>query len=270
MNLPRHIRRAAKLASGTLLAPLRPGNIAMFHAGRSGSSVLGGLLNQHAGMLWDREVFKPGRIEALCGNGPAKGLAQRPLAVLRLLMSRAGKRYYGFETQLTQLERLGFELPEYVERLVRMKFDHFVVLERKNTLRRIASVLVGRSASRWHLTQGDREPELARIRFETESLNLRGEPKPLIEYLRESRDTFELLDECLRGRSVLRLTYEKDIAEDPAQAYRRVCEFLGLQPAQVSVRLRKTNPFSLREMVTNFEDLERALGGTEFAWMLND
>ena len=162
------------------------------------------------------------------------------------------------------------ELPEYVERLVRMKFTHFIVLERKNTLRRIASVLVGRSADRWHLTQADREPELARIRFSVEDLNLRGQPKPLLQHLRDSRDTFALLDQCLHGRSVLRLSYEDDVADGPERGYRRVCDFLGLQPSQVSVLLRKTNPFSLREMVTNFEELERALTGTEFAWMLND
>jgi len=92
----------------------------------------------------------------------------------------------------------------------------------------------------------------------------------LIQHLRDSRDTFALLEECLRGRSVLRLSYEDDIAGGPERAYRRVCEFLGLQPSEVSVLLRKTNPFSLREMVTNFEDLERALAGTEFAWMLSD
>ena len=270
MNLPRHIKRAAKLASGTLLAPLRPGNVAMLHAGRSGSSVLGNLLHQHPEIVWDREVFKPGRIEALCGNGPAKGLAQRPLTVLRLLMSRAGRRFYGFETQLTQLERLGLELPDYVERLVGMKFTHFIVLERKNTLRRIASVLVGRSAARWHLTQADGEPALERIHFGIEDLNLRGQPKPLLQHLRDSRDTFGLLDECLRDKQVLRLSYEDDIAERPERAYRRVCEFLGLQPSEVSVLLRKTNPFPLRQMVTNFEDLERALAGTEFAWMLSD
>jgi hypothetical protein len=66
----------------------------------------------------------------------------------------------------------------------------------------------------------------------------------------------------------LSLTYEDDLAANPDEAYRRVCDFAGLGHYEATVRLGRTNPFELRDILTNFADVERVLRGTSFEWML--
>ena len=66
------------------------------------------------------------------------------------------------------------------------------------------------------------------------------------------------------------MAYEDEISDDPRVAHRKVCEFLGLQPAPVEIRFGKTNPFPLCELIRNFAEVESALRGTCFEWMLHE
>jgi hypothetical protein len=47
-----------------------------------------------------------------------------------------------------------------------------------------------------------------------------------------------------------------------------VREFLALPMHTPQVNYAKTNPFPFNELVTNFEELEQHLRGTEYEWML--
>ena len=53
------------ILSGNFSKPKQSKNIAMFHAGRSGSTVLGDLLNQNPQIFWDSEIFQPARMRPL-------------------------------------------------------------------------------------------------------------------------------------------------------------------------------------------------------------
>jgi hypothetical protein len=46
---------------------------------------------------------------------------------------------------------------------------------------------------------------------------------------------------------------------------RRLCEFLGVEPRPMKSTLVKVNPESLRDIVTNYDELIAALAKTEFA-----
>jgi hypothetical protein len=183
----------------------------------------------------------------------------------------AGTRCYSFETQPTQIQQLEMGLEEYADRLEKLGFSHFVLLERKNHLRRIVSMLVARSTSQWHLKSGD-TPKLARIELDVERLLLgRGSDtkrRSLVEHLQREQESLSELKHVLGGRRLLCLTYEGDLAASPEQTYRRVCDFAGLGYHQVTVPFGKTNPFKLRDIVINFSDVERVLRGTSFEWML--
>lgn len=49
-----------------------------------------------------------------------------------------------------------------------------------------------------------------------------------------------------------------------------MCRFLGIAPAPVGVRYARTNPFPLRELLLNYEDVASSLRPTEHAWMLEE
>jgi hypothetical protein len=44
---------------------------------------------------------------------------------------------------------------------------------------------------------------------------------------------------------------------------------LGVPPVEAAVRYNRSTPFHLRDVILNFSQVEAALSGTEFAWMLN-
>lgn len=269
MNPKRAIASIAALTTGVFTSRHRLANIAAFHQGRSGSRLLGDLLKQHPRMVWEGELFSPGRLGDIASRWPL--LTRDPLRILRLRMVMAGPAVYGFETQPTQVEHLRMSLEQYVVRLESLGFDRFLMLERLNHLRRFVSMLVARTNSQWHLPGGTK-PELVRIELDTKDLLLsRGrdtERRSLVAHLDRERETWRLLQEILERRRLLYLTYEQDLAESPELGYRKVCEFIGLPPHPVAVRFSKTNPHSLREVLTNYDQVADALAGTEYEWML--
>jgi hypothetical protein len=76
-------------------------------------------------------------------------------------------------------------------------------------------------------------------------------------------------EEELEGRRLLYLTYEDDIAPGPESAYKRVCEFTNSEYHPVTTRWDRTNPHQLSDILTNFSQVEEALIGTPFEWMLH-
>jgi LPS sulfotransferase NodH len=251
------------------MSALRPGSIAMFHVGRSGSTVLGDLLNQHPKILWDGEIYDPFvRGWALGALMKPGDLGLDPIRVLRKRRIRAGARYYGFETKFFHLRLMEVGLPEYVRDLRHNGVDRFVVLERRNYLRKVVSAAVAHERAAFSRAAHDERPRPSRIRLDTEELRIEFSSEPLLAYLEDYREGFARLRELLPEERTLWLTYEEDLSSDPARGYERVCRFVGLEPCPVAVRYGKTNPHPLSEIVDNLEEVERALGGTRYEWML--
>ena len=258
-----------RLASGVFLSSRRPCNIAMFHTGRCGSRVLGDSLKQHPKIVWEGELLSPGRLEGIASRWPL--LTRDRMNILRLRMLMAGQRCFGFETQPTQVELLGKTLEQYVSRLDELGFSRFVLLERKNHLRRIVSIMLGHHTAKWHLSSSD-SASLQPFALDVERLCLNWgpdtKPSSLSSHLHRAEESVRELKATLSGHQLLCLTYKDDIAASPEVGYRRVCEFVGVAEHPVSVRFRKTNPFDLSDVLTNFAQVERVLAGTEFEWML--
>lgn len=268
--LARKIRRAAGTAVRLPLTALRPGSVAMFHVGRSGSTVLGDLLNQHPKILWDGEIYEPYNMGYELGTVLEPGeIGLDPIKVLRRRRLKAGSRYYGFETKFYQLRLAGTALPEYVRGLPGNGVDRFVVLERRNTLRMAVSAAVAHANASFFRGALEK-PKLSRVRLDVDDLRIDFGSKPLLSYLEDHREDFARLRDLLPEERTLWLTYEDDVSVDPARGYGRVCRFLGLEPRPVSVRYGKTNPHPLSEIVTNFDEVEVTLRGTRFEWMLHE
>lgn len=255
-----------EMISGLLLSPFRSGNVVTFHTGRSGSTVLGDLLNQHPNIFWDAEIYNPARMERISPKIP-HFLLHHPKRFLRLRMARAGNKIYGFEMQLTQLKYIDAKLLDYIEQLQGMKFNHFIILKRKNYLRKILSSVVGQITSQWHQNK-NAKPKLIRFELDVDNLLFRGNAKPLLVHLQAEHEHYCTLEKVLSGQRVLQLTYEDDISESPLVGYQRVCNFLDVGHHEVKIRYGKTNPFKLTEMIINFDEVERTLRGTSFEWML--
>ena len=236
----------------------------MLHLGRSGSTVLGDLLDQHPYVKWDAEIYGPMRKLWNGAGDPVQLMLNRAAAVPRGL--------YGFEFKAYHAILVGRSLAEMIAAYRAAGVGKFVVLRRENTLRKVASTAVARVTGRFHRTGRDRPPPApdtpTRVRIDPQAHFLDSETRPLVEFLEGFERFFEELDVLLADADVLKLSYEADIAADPVVAYRRTCRWLDIAPMPPVMRFAVTTPFPLTEVIENYEEVVAALSGTRFQWML--
>lgn len=244
----------------------------MFHIGRCGSTVLADLLHQNRKICWDGEIYQQ-YFESLDSKGvfiTTDSLKdQSPLDLLQKSMRYSGPKFYGLEIKFYHLRCFGIEMSTFVNGLEKLGVNRFILLERKNYLRKVVSSVVARKAHRYHLKQGS-TPELIQVKIDPHDVDIDYDRKPLLELLLRYRDDSRALQYLMNGRPFLELSYEDDINVDPRRAYSRVCEFLGLPPTPVIIRYVRTTPYPLRDVIVNFSEVEIALAGSEFSWMLRD
>ncbi|NJO77633.1 MAG: hypothetical protein HC827_03340 [Cyanobacteria bacterium RM1_2_2] len=192
-----------------------------------------------------------------------------PLRYLRKRMYRAGNRFYGCEIKFFHLDILKLDLKDFVDQLSSMGFTHFIVLERKNYLRKIVSSKVAK-LSQYHIKPGEAAPSI-QIHLDPQQITLERHTRTLIEWLEEYQNQFNSLEKLLEDYQTLKLTYEEDISSSPRIAYQQVLKFIGIEVSDENgpaIRYAKTNSRQLSQIITNFDEVEAALRKTPFEWML--
>ena len=235
--------------------------VCLFHLGRCGSSVLADQLTQHVDICWGGEIFEKFIYEEFTGD--VREILKEQVVVTPF-------KTYGFEFKyLPSLHSsaIGLSLEEFIEVTKELGFDKYIILSRSNYLRRLVSMLVGVQNRRWHAAK-DQTVLVEKIEVDVDSI-CEGEVfKSLHEWFLEYEMSAEIVRRTIDNEAVLELTYEEDILADPKLAYHKVCEFLNLKPTQTEVRYAQTNPFPLDEIVVNFSEIQSALVGTKYEWML--
>ena len=230
----------------------------MFHRGRSGSTVLGGMLDQHPHVYWDREVFNRSLRRPSSLDDPFRFLARR--------MARAGSSYYGFEMKPIHLKTLHIVIDDFLRALEELRFTHFIVLERRNYLRRLLSGMIADKSNVYHRTPKD---PVSHAQVHIDVACVGDSEIPLLDLLNTYEEFYVSLRNSLTEKKTLWLTYEDDILDDPVVAYDKALRFLELEAADPpQIWYGRTNPFHVKELVSNFDEVENALRGTRFSWML--
>lgn len=254
-------------------ALFRGTNVVMLHPGRCGSTVVADLLDQHPRVYWAKELF----LEYM--NRPFERTPRWIERHIERSRAKSAKPVYGFESKYLPEQELGawcldMPLAEYLALLRRLRFNRFIVLHRKNYLRRAVSAKVGLVRQKWERASEEenaRAPEAPdRVALDVGAFRTGAVTQPLIELFRSLDAQHVKARELLDPAESLFLTYEDDIEDDPRKAYRQICAFLKIPPGEPAVRLKRTNPFPWRTIVQNPGDVEAALRGTEYAWMLEE
>jgi len=241
---------------------IRQGNIAMFHTLRSGSTVLSDLLKQHPKIFWDGEINAAYTVKWLnkqVANG-THNLAEAIRRLQKRMFYVPENGFYGFEITSFDLWIGRITLSDYVEHIHNLGIDYFIILKRKNFLKKKVSMLITKKTGQTHLLSSE-EVRLTQIALDT---------KNLLKSLQQHHDYFSTLEELLKNSRVLLLTYEDDISHDPLLGYRRVCNFLDIEYVEFPIQRKKTNPYGLSQVILNFEEVKHTLSGTPFEWMLYD
>ena len=255
---------AAPVAKGA--GETNAAHVAMFHIGRCGSTVLGDMLDQHPSIHWDGEIYEPGGSVWKAHGSPQE--AADPIGFLRKRIGGATRPRYGCEVKFYQARLVNLPMEVLVSSLAALGFKHFIVLTRRNYLRKVVSSLVARASSRWHVPAGA-VATLQRVRINVDAVGIDHGHLPLMELLRGYDADLAQVDALLAHRPVLKLVYEEDIEQDPRAAYRKVCAFIGEAMPPVNVRLDRTTPFPLREIIENYSEVAACLRGTPYEWMID-
>ncbi len=261
-------RRVRRIFQRVASSGRRQGNVAMLHAGRCGSSVLADLLNQHPDMKWGGEVFES-MLPAYYKMDPDRRARERIANSMYVHRSK----FFGFDSKYLPEQHLRLELAnqtpaQYVALLDDLGFNYFILLNRKNHLRRAVSVAVGMRSGQWN-TLGDVRAS-GKVRLDPERFVSYGVEMPLLQYFANLDSVHAELEQLLSGFLCLKLVYEDDIQTDPRCAYRRTCEFLGLQAQPVDVRLKKMNPKGLADLIENYAEICSLLRNTPYGWMVDE
>jgi hypothetical protein len=226
------------------------------------------MLNSHPRVLARGEVF-------LRFGRTYEGRQRRPdpFRYLRRDMLRAGRRHFAFSVHFLRFQHLrpdlvNVGLEAFVDAMPGLGVGRIVLLERRNYLRVLLSSRAGELREHWHVLPGT-PVELKTFTFDPHVVEIGGTRKGLVEWLEEFERAYAEARKLVAAREGLYLTYEEDVLPDPRVGYRKLCAALGEPALEVEVPLRRANPFAVRDMLENFDQVARALRGTRFAWMLD-
>ena len=256
-----------KVVKSLLNGISRKTKVAMLHPGRCGSTVLGSLLNQHPSFYWSGEPF-----EKLMGKGPLK--EEKVVGVIKEREQDKISKVYSFATKYPKGMHLSnncvdIAIPDYIKLLNDLGYSKFILITRKNHLKRVISILKGRQTGVWHSKVIKEKADIIEIPIHDFEYGI-DQKSSIIEYFQIMDNETALVKDCIGGKPLIHIKYETDIEEDPLKAYRKICEFVGIKPLSPEVKLKKTNPFPLKDMISNFDELKKYLEATPYAWMLNE
>lgn len=250
----------------------------MFHLGRCGSTVLGRMLDQHPGIAWAGELYEGPTRDAPAWTGGSSPWARSryfpgdPAGFLgERLAAGAADRRVGFEVKPYHLRLNGVKVPDYLTDVTSLGVDSFLLLSRRNHLRKVVSSLVARRDGRFHRSAGTGSGKpagpTAPVRLDCDRIRLDNQERSLPEFFRAWDDDLDEIRQYMEGRRFLELRYEDHVEQDPREAHDRILDFLGLAPHPAKVDLERTTPDPLSRVVANLDEVRERLTGTPWSWM---
>jgi LPS sulfotransferase NodH len=233
-------------------------------APRTGSNWVCSMLNSHPEILCHHEIFNPEGIHYALdhrgGDIDLGTLDEREGAPLdfiaRLWRQTFGKRAVGFKINRGQNEAA---LRHVLADAGVLK----LVVVRRNRVKTFVSEMIAERTGRWE-SYNRADVESGRDRLEVDVEELRRHVALNREYYARVYDALKT-----SGQDCLRVTYENLKAEGE---WLKMLQFLGVAPdaSALAPATRKQNPKDLRDIISNYAQLEAALAGSELEAELHD
>ena len=239
-------------------------NVVMLHTGRSGSQVLGNMLNERKDFHWAGEIFEPHMAKKLSVKDFNKEVSNERRKKIAANFGFEVKRLDQLHMNPNCLNMKPQELVVELQKLINIKF---ILLERKNYLRRAISAQLGRDKKTWHSVK--KSNSLSKTFIDIEKFETGIKKQPLLELFESMEENFQIFKQILPNNALL-ITYEDDILQDPRKAYHKICDYVGVNLDNVTPKLKRTNPFEVHQLISNYDEVKDLLVGTKFEWMLFD
>jgi LPS sulfotransferase NodH len=158
------------------------------------------------------------------------------------------------------------DLIDYIGALSKLGFKKFIILRRRNYLKRAMSATVGFQTGIWHQKK-DKKADPIKVNIDINNFRIGNTSKHLLQHFRDLDQHYLELNSILKENSLLNLIYEDDIQDNPIAAYNKICDFLKIEPFPVKIKHKKTNPFKMSEVIQNLDEVKNALRNTKYEWM---
>ncbi len=256
---------------------------------RSGSNFLRGILGSQPALVPYPEVFEefpnrarpPTRIfwefylEQVRGDATA-ALPQSRRALVETYLEEIEKAHPG-QTAILDVKYDSLHhangifhapsAPPIFAELVCQRGDAVIFLQRRNVLRQLVSLALAQQSRRYHAYTREEIPD-EKVALATEGL---------ADHIRRRQQDQQFLEEVFRAAPrQITLCYEDLWEGQPGGTLRRepfeeLAAFLGV-PADFDYTptMVKITPHDLSAALTNFDEVEAALRGTDAEWMLRD
>lgn len=252
----------SRLVPGFLFNP----NFVILGSPRSGSNLLVELLNSHSSICCHAELYSEKGAYSVekhcfCANDSKR------LLWLRDRFPRVFLKWIWLKPRKGQT--VGFKIFSYqASRVLRLVLDRVatkkIILYRKNFLRSELSHQIACMTDEWQRKESATKKRT--VNFDLASFHRR-----FAEVRKHEREWEEHM--IATGQDFIKISYESISGESRAEELNRVFDFLELPRIDVrsiQTKLKKQNPYGLKELVTNFEEVEASLSGTDCEWMLAD
>ncbi|MEM9282215.1 MAG: hypothetical protein AAGA96_10330 [Verrucomicrobiota bacterium] len=94
------------------------------------------------------------------------------------------------------------------------------------------------------------------------------DPEEYLSFERNRRTEAQSLHSVFQGSDSISVCYE-DLCEDPERVLAELQTFLRLEVIELKTSMKRSNPDSLRSLVTNFDDLKPFFERSGEEWMLD-
>jgi LPS sulfotransferase NodH len=222
---------------------LLPGKFVLFAQGRTGSTLLGDLLDQHPQVYFGHEI-----------------LAQRvrsPRSTIERMRFRHARHVVGFHVKIYQLtdEQRISNVGGWIRNLSRCGWQ-VISLRRENLLRHVLSNITAIQAQRYD----DRSGAPAPVRVHVD-------PENLLTWMRTRERVGRDESAALKGVPHLALGYETDLQDSASwQATARAAfEYLDLEPVEVNSTLSRLNVGRLEDLIENYAEVAEAVTAAGYA-----
>ena len=213
---------------------------------RSGTTLLGQLLNSHSQITCDGEVLKRN--------------VWAPVGFLNRLARKSGSKVYGAKLlsyQMVQVHR--FRDPvSFLSRLDRRGFQ-FIHLTR-GTFAQTLSLAVAQATTHFHSDRGNAKGRSS----------IRLNPEDFLKRIAWSDALLKYEKRCLAEIPHLAVSYEDDLLPKDQQnsTVARICDWIGVSPEAVSTPLRKILSDDPKQIIENYDEVASALRAAKFGHLL--
>jgi len=161
-----------------------------------------------------------------------------------------------------KLEQLAWEAGAFSSGVYKPEYK-FIILQRRNLLR----VIVSAEIMNKRISAGDK---VVHRNYVPEKMVIRLDPEEVVRMIRQKQDLLNRYAQRPKqvGAPFIEVDYEDLSGDDADSQFRRIQEFMGVEPRTLQAGIVRQNPYALDELIENFDEVARRLKSAGFSHML--